>query len=60
MELAGTVHHGVIVVDNGQRLPAGTRVKIVVEVLHRQPTLAELLLTTAFWGGESGGPVCSG
>ncbi len=47
MELEGVVQNGVIVVDGAVPLPEGTRVKIVVEMPPRKPTLAERLLRHA-------------
>jgi hypothetical protein len=36
MELQGTVHNGVIIVDAGSSLPEGTRVTIVVEAREKR------------------------
>jgi hypothetical protein len=47
MELEGTVQNGVIVVDSPSPLPEGARVKIVVEIQARKPTLAERMLKHA-------------
>jgi hypothetical protein len=47
MELEGTVRNGVIVVDGGEPLADGTKVKVVVESSTRKPTLAERLLKHA-------------
>jgi hypothetical protein len=50
MELQGTVHNGVIVVDAGNSLPEGTRVTIVVEAKEKGDdgtTLKDRLLKLA-------------
>jgi len=50
VELEGTVHNGVIVVDSPEPLAEGTRVKIVIETpreLSRTPSLQERLLRLA-------------
>lgn len=50
MELQGTVHKGVIVVDAGNSLPEGTRVTIVVEAKDKRDegiTLKDRLLKLA-------------
>ena len=50
MELQGTVHNGVIVVDAGNPLPEGTRVTIVVAAKEKRDegiTLKDRLLKLA-------------
>jgi hypothetical protein len=48
MQLEGTVQNGVVVLDNGQHLPEGTRVEVKVrEEAGKELTLRERLLGLA-------------
>ena len=48
MSFEGTVQNGVVVFDNQQQLPDGTRVEIIVqEASIKQPTLRERLAKLA-------------
>jgi hypothetical protein len=48
MSLDGTVVNGVIVLDDQEKLPEGTRVEVVVKpAVEKKPTLSERLLKHA-------------
>lgn len=48
MTLEGTIQNGVVVLDDGQQLPDGTRVEVIVrEVIGKTTTLQERLLGLA-------------
>ena len=47
MTLEGTVRNGVVVLEEGQKLPEGIRVKITVESESDETTLAKRLLALA-------------
>jgi hypothetical protein len=48
MSFEGTVQNGVVVLDNQQQLPDGTRVEVIVQEANgKQPTLRERLAKLA-------------